>query len=135
MFDINPDYYHIGIEQIDKEHDRLFELTNQVYALLQNNALQDKSSDILHIISELIDYARIHFAHEEAYMSQIKYANREAHIVQHRRFELRLAQIDFDALEASPIDSQTNVLMNLLDFLSDWLINHIISEDMRFTEE
>lgn len=135
MFNMNPEYYHIGIIQIDKEHDHLFELANRGYALLHDDTLQNKSSDIIHIISDLIDYAQTHFAHEEAYMLKINYANRDAHIAQHRHFELRLAEIDFDALEASPIDGQADFLRNLLDFLGDWLINHIISEDMRFAEE
>lgn len=130
MFDMNPDYYHIGIEEIDSEHDHLFALANHAYALLKNDLLQDKSQDIMHIISELIDYARNHFAHEEAYMDKIRYANRKSHIAQHRQFENRLSEIDFDALENAA--GQLSLLEELLDFFGDWLINHIISEDMRF---
>lgn len=134
MFDMNPDYYHIGIPEIDREHDHLFALANQAYALLHNEELPDKSRDIIHILTELIDYARTHFSHEAAYMYQIKYANLESHIAQHRQFESKLAEIDFDVLAASTVDGQINVLEDLLDFLGDWLINHIISEDMRFAE-
>ena len=135
MFDMNPDYYHIGITKIDQEHDRLFELANQAYALLHDEKLQDKRQDIIHIMSELISYAQTHFSHEEAYMHEIRYANREAHIAQHRQFEAKLSEVDFNVLEASTIDDQVDVLRDLLNFLGDWLINHIISEDMRFAKE
>lgn len=134
MFDMNPDYYHIGIAEIDQEHDRLFELANQAYALLHDEKLQDKRQNIIHIMSELVTYARTHFSHEEAYMLKIGYANRESHIAQHRQFEAKLSEIDFNVLEASTIYDQLDVLKDLLDFLGDWLINHIISEDIRFTE-
>ena len=134
MFDMNPDYYHIGIAHIDRQHDRLFELANQAYALLCDENLQDKRQNIIHIMSELVAYARTHFSHEESYMLEIGYANRESHIAQHRQFEAKLAEVDFHVLEASTIDDQVDVLKDLLDFLGDWLINHIISEDMRFAE-
>lgn len=134
MFDMNPDYYHIGIAHIDQQHDHLFALANQAYTLLHDENLQDKRQNILHIMSELIAYARTHFSHEESYMLEIGYANRESHIAQHRQFEAKLAEVDFHVLEASTIDDQVDVLKDLLDFLGDWLINHIISEDMRFTE-
>ena len=134
MFDMNPDYYHIGIAHIDQQHDHLFELANQAYALLLDEKLSDKRQNIIHIMSELVAYARTHFSYEEAYMHEIGYAGREAHTAQHRQFEAKLAEVDFNVLEASTIDDQVDVLKDLLDFLGDWLINHIISEDMRFAE-
>lgn len=135
MFDMNPDYYHIGIAEIDQEHDRLFELANQAYALLHDEKPQDKRQNIIHIMSELIAYTQTHFSHEEAYMHEIGYSNREAHIAQHRQFEAKMSEVDFNVLEASTIDDQVDVLKDLLNFLGDWLINHIISEDMRFAKE
>mgnify|MGYP001094549909 FL=1 len=62
MYTMKPEYY-TGIEFIDKEHTRLFELAQETHDLLYNDLLQDKSDRIVHLVSELIDYTKVHFAH------------------------------------------------------------------------
>ena len=46
MFEMKPEYY-TGIEKIDQEHARLFELAQETYELLNNDILQDKSDSLL----------------------------------------------------------------------------------------
>lgn len=98
MYEMKPDYY-TGIDFIDKEHTRLFELAQETYDLLQDDFSQDKTSDIVQLVSELIDYTRVHFSHEEAYQKSIDYPYITEHAAQHRQFEDSLSQIDIDALE------------------------------------
>lgn len=132
MFEMTPDLY-TGIEQIDKEHERLFKLADEAYSLLQNCILLDKEEQIVGLVSDLIDYTRTHFAHEEAYMKQVSYANYYDHCAQHRQFENRL-EIDFDALENEP-EEQDNVIESLLEFLTSWLVEHIKKEDFKYVNQ
>ena len=71
MYEIKPEYL-TGIAFIDKEHTRLFELAEETHELLQDDFSQDKTSEIIRLVSELIDYTRVHFTHEEEYQKSIE---------------------------------------------------------------
>ncbi len=128
MYEMKPEYY-TGIEFIDKEHARLFELARETHDLLYDDLLQDKSDQIVHLVSELIDYTKTHFSHEEAYQKSIHYAHLEAHAAQHRQFEDSLLEIDLEEIEHD-FGSQNDTVENILQFLINWLINHIQKVDM-----
>ena len=72
MYEMKPECY-TGLEDIDAQHARLFELAQETHDLLDDNLLQDKTEELTHLISELIDYTKMHFAHEEAYQKSIGY--------------------------------------------------------------
>lgn len=129
MYEMKPDYY-TGIEFIDKEHARLFELAEETHEILHDDFSQDKTPDIIRLVSELIDYTRVHFSHEEAYQKSINYPYIKEHAAQHRQFEDSLAEIDMDTLENGDLDEQNEIVENLLDFLVNWLIGHIKKVDM-----
>ena len=59
----------IGVDQIDNEHRRLFELVNEVANLLMRDDIN--RSDVNTILMELDEYAVLHFKHEEDYMKEI----------------------------------------------------------------
>lgn len=128
MYEIKPEYL-TGIELIDKEHTRLFELAEETYEVLQDEFSQDKAVRITHLVSELINYTRTHFSHEEAYQKSINYPYIAEHAAQHRQFEDSLASLDLDEIE-NDLEGQNEMVQNLLDFLNNWLINHILKVDM-----
>lgn len=132
MYEMKPEYY-TGIAVIDKEHERLFELAEETYELLNNGILQNKTESLMTLISELIDYTRKHFSHEELYMKSIQYAHIEEHAAQHRQFEESLLQFDLDAIE-DDFEGQNEAIENLLDFLANWLINHILKVDKLYVQ-
>ena len=71
MYEMKPEYF-TGVDFIDREHARLFELAQETYDLLQDT-FQYKTDQITALVSELIDYTRTHFSHEEAYQKEINY--------------------------------------------------------------
>ncbi len=133
MYKMKPEYY-TGILAIDKEHARLFELVQQTQDLLNNDILMDKTDHLTELISELINYTRTHFSHEEAYMESIHYPHIAAHAAQHRQFESKLLEFDLDSI-TDDFDEQNDAVQHLLDFLVTWLINHIMKVDMLYTEK
>lgn len=131
MYEMKPEYY-TGIESIDQEHSRLFELAQETLDLLTDDLVYDKTEKLNSLISELIDYTKTHFAHEEAFMKSIHYAEIDSHMILHRKFEDNLMQFDPDLLEDT--DSQNEVVEKLLGFLITWLIDHIQRMDMEYVK-
>lgn len=130
MYEIKPEYL-TGIESIDKEHTRLFDLADETYQILHNDLSQDKTSEIVRLVSELIDYTRVHFSNEEAYQKSIQYPYLAEHAMQHRQFEDSLLAIDIDSLE-NDLEQQNETVESILEFLVNWLVNHILKVDMLY---
>lgn len=124
MYEMKPEYY-TGIDSIDRQHAKLFEIANEAYELLTNQFIPDKYDYIVKVINDLKDYAKYHFSHEEEYMSSIGYKRILSQKVAHAEFINRLEEYDIDAID----ENQKQVLLELLDFLADWLANHILRSD------
>ena len=61
-------------------------------------------------------------------MEQIQYPGLEAQIRAHNAFVDKLMSIDMATLDAID-DHQQSYLLELIDFLAGWLINHILKMD------
>lgn len=62
--------YYTGIELVDREHRKLFEIIGEVNALIHNDLLHDKYDEIVRLLDELREYTKFHFEDEEAYMQK-----------------------------------------------------------------
>ena len=113
----------IGIPEIDKEHEHLFELLNAT-----NAALHVENADVAGITSrllnELYEYAINHFAHEEAYMLEIDDPELSRQTVEHEAFREKVTS----ALAAGDLTLDT--AKDLLTFLAKWLYRHILGSDV-----
>lgn len=125
-YEFTPDFY-TGIEAIDKEHARLFEITNNAYDLLTNDFIPDKYDQISAILEELREYTKTHFAHEEAYMESISYQKIWSQKIQHAGFIKKLDSYDLKKID----DTQRDSLLEILDFLAKWLFGHIKGMDCK----
>lgn len=126
MYEMKPEYY-IGVELIDTEHQQLFAYANEVYELLHEEFTPDKYDNISDILKKLRDYTKKHFADEEAYMESIQYKRLFTQKIQHQEFIDRLDELDLEHLgEAGDQDAQ---IKEILNFLTDWLVNHILHVD------
>lgn len=119
------DEYAIGIEMIDEQHKQLFEIASRIYDLIQNNLLTDKYDAIIEIINELKDYTIYHFEAEEEYMKNAGYKKLLSQKVAHNDFLQKMEEIDLDKID----NGQNSYLMETLDFVVEWLGEHILKED------
>ena len=71
MFQFTQDCM-IGMPEIDEEHRHLFEIMNHGIYLADGTYTGDRYAAIKDLLDDLDDYAEQHFAHEEAYMEQIR---------------------------------------------------------------
>lgn len=122
------DEYLTGIEFIDNEHRRLFEIAEQTYQLKNEEFISDKYDQIKVLLEELKDYTRMHFAHEEEYMQSIGYKKLFTQKVQHQAFIDWLDEQNLDEIDTE-FENQDAVVDNILKYLTDWLVHHILETD------
>jgi hemerythrin len=122
--------FRTGIEKIDREHARLFEIADKAYNTLMDEFIPDKYDYIVEILNELRDYAATHFKHEEEYMMSINYKRLISQKAMHDEFIEKLAEYDLSKLD----ENQKDAILEILDFLNDWLINHILKRDKLIAE-
>ena len=125
--------YHTGIDLVDNEHRRLFEIIHDTNDLIHAELLHDKYDEIMRLLAELKDYTEIHFHDEEALMERIQYPELDAQKRAHTAFVERLVEIDLTELDDMD-DNQQEYLIDLIQFLAGWLINHILGSDKKIGE-
>lgn len=125
--------YVTGIELVDSEHQRLFEIIKDADDLIHAELLHDKYDEIMRILEELRNYTEVHFHDEEEFMESIHYPGLPGQKRAHAAFVERLFDIDLTELEALD-DHQHEYLEGLMDFLFTWLKEHILQVDKKIGE-
>jgi len=121
------DAMSVGIKAIDDDHKALLALIIKLSNSIEN--YHDQAT-IEAIFSELEKYIVYHFTREEAIMREVQYKGIEGHIKSHQRFIDAVPKLKNTLLTT---DSK-QVAEETLFFLFDWLINHILGEDMHITQ-
>ena len=119
----NP-IYATGIAIFDQHHQRLISLLNDAYNSLAAGAAP---ADQRKILDELCAYADYHFAAEEEAMDRRHYPGMAAHIAEHDAFRVRVGKLQ-EQLTAGQAVVDTELLL----FLEEWLINHILKVDKEY---
>lgn len=119
--------YKTGIPLIDSEHRTLFQITERVYHILKEGAIEADPDNIIEILGELRRYTAEHFSDEEDYMRSIHYDGLDSQIRAHRTFIAELDGIDEDEIQKNPQE----YVKSLIEFLLGWLIDHILKVDMK----
>jgi hemerythrin-like metal-binding protein len=114
-----------GVDSIDAQHQQLFDILNGLMIAMQTGRAKDQ---IGRILTEIEQYAGMHFDHEEACMWRfecpVAQQNMEAHAEFERTFE-RFAE-DFDRDGPSP-----TMALRMQNELSDWISSHIFRTDVQ----
>lgn len=116
----------VGVEAIDNDHKKLLSIISQLTDSIEEGTY---NSLIEPIFYELENYIKIHFSREEALMRSCEYEKYDEHIEQHRTFAERLPALKQQLLAEDSID----VALEINLFLYQWLIHHILVEDMSYT--
>ena len=117
--------FKTGIDFIDEQHSKLFDIANEAYLLLKNNFTIDKYDKVMNLIDELKEYTAFHFKSEEDYMDSINYKRRFTQKIEHNSFIKKLDEIDYKSIDQNPDD----YILKMLDFLNEWLTGHILHND------
>ena len=116
----------VKVTQIDEQHKKLVDLINSLHGAMKER----KANEVLgKIIEELVAYAVEHFRTEEKYFDEFGYLKATLHRKEHKDFVNKVAAFksDFDS-------GKMMLSMEIMDFLKDWLINHIKKTDMEYSD-
>lgn len=116
------DSYSLGINVIDIQHKKLFDLVNRLYDLKENKNILEELRIILY---EFSDYTRIHLKNEEAYMASIDYPDLEEHKKIHKSIIQQLSKIIHKPASLSIIQTKMRVVAKRI------LVDHITQEDIK----
>lgn len=119
--------YLTGIEFIDNQHEKLFEIIATINDSLSSMGYHDRFDSIMDIIAELKEYTEVHFTDEEEYMAKINYDGLEEQKKLHKAFIDRLASVNVDYID----ENQKGYLEDLIKYLLDWLSAHILGIDKK----
>lgn len=122
--------FSIGIEEIDRQHKRLFEIGGEIYNLAVLKDGQDHYDEIMALLSSLKDYTVYHFGFEENLMKKYDYDKIEEHKEQHDIFIGKLIDIESQDIDSS----QKKIILDILDFIVNWISSHILGSDFKYKE-
>jgi methyl-accepting chemotaxis protein/hemerythrin len=110
-----------GIDAIDQQHHHLVDLVNKLHHAMRVRA---GKSVLGATLAELAQYTVEHFKDEERMMEEAGYPKLDAHKREHEKLVAQV--VDFQKQFES---GSVTITLDLMNFLSDWLINHIKGVD------
>ena len=120
------DSFRTGIDHIDSQHRQFFYLLNELDMAIE----QRRADDVLDLIlAELDRYARVHFDTEEKLLEGIGSPDLSRQRKEHAYFIDQVKQ-----LHERHRNGDERIGASALEFMRDWFMNHIITEDRKYGE-
>ena len=113
-----------GIEGIDTEHQKLFQIMNRFGEACDDGV---GSSLVIEILDELIDYTVSHFNNEERQLEKKNYALLDKHKKVHQDLKNEVLAYRKEAMGCDDLNSLGD---DIVVFLEEWLISHIMKMDI-----
>jgi hemerythrin len=118
------DSYSVSVQQFDDQHKVLFNLVNDLHDAMAQGKGRDRIGQTL---NTLISYTRGHFSAEETALRKAGYPQYEQHKKEHDAFTAKV--LDFETTYKA---GTSNVTVDLMGFLREWLSNHILKIDKQY---
>jgi hemerythrin len=115
----------LGTEKIDNQHKELLCILNDLHDVYDTANRQSAAEACL---MKMKNYMKVHFTDEEQFMKDIGYPEIQAQKEEHKAFTDKVS--DYDIMQ---IMSYTPY-QDMLSFLKEWFINHIIANDMKIAD-
>lgn len=114
----------VGIVEIDAQHKNLLAQINQ----LHDSMKEGKGKEALgKTLDELVTYTAYHFKTEERFFLKFAYPDTPAHKKEHD--DLTKKAVD---LKDKYSKGQMVLTIEVMNFLKDWLTNHIMVSDKKY---
>lgn len=119
------DAYRVNIAVLDRQHQELFDVVNEL-----DEALKTGEGDAVldAILQKLVEYALTHFVSEESLMQKHSYPALATHRTQHEMFRKKMAAFMEDHRAGRP-----GVPVALLWFMQDWFKQHLLRTDKLYS--
>ena len=115
----------VGSDAMDVDHKKLVGYLNDLHDMM--SGIPNPES-VERLLDRLVDYTEYHFGTEEKLMKLCRYPDLEAHRQKHKELVTQLMEIR-QSYREKPTEAR---LIHIFDFLSNWLMRHILREDMAY---
>ena len=116
--------YSVGIGVLDQQHKKLTSTVNDLYKTFES---KDDAPLPPKIFKNLLEYVHLHFKTEEDLMIKYKYPDYEDHKKEHTYCTESILEFK------KQIEDGKLVTMDLLNFLIDWVHDHVLEVDMKYS--
>jgi hemerythrin len=120
------DDFSVKVREIDAQHKMLVEMINSLHEAMLANKGRDMNR---RTVEKMVDYATKHFALEEKYMKQYAYSGFNQHKAEHDQFSAKALELQERMNKAGFV-----LTLEVLNFLKDWLRNHILKIDKEYSD-
>ena len=114
----------VGVQRMDDHHKKLVDLINQVFDAMSGDA----TGTVETVLSDLLDYTRYHFGEEEKLFEACGFPD----FIEHQAIHRGMVKEVLDMRQRYLDNPATVSAAETLDFLSKWLMRHIIAKDLRY---
>lgn len=122
------DKFSVNIEEIDKQHQKLFELGSRIFEMVSVKGDFDYYDEIIEILTELKEYTIYHFGYEEKLMAETGFEGLEEHKKEHDAFVSKVEEV----LKKDIDEEQREIKMDMIIFIADWVEKHILNTDQEY---
>lgn len=115
----------VNVAEIDQQHQKLIGMINGLDEAMRQGQGKVATGKIL---EEMVSYITTHFEAEERYFRRFNYPDTAKHIQEHTAFVQKAVDFrrQFNA-------GKLGLSIEIMDFLSTWLCNHIKGTDQKYT--
>lgn len=114
----------VNVPVFDAHHKRLFAIIDRLSTAMQNG---ESHSVLTATFDELLDYTNYHFGSEARALQHYKYPACEAHMAEHAKLVKRALE-----LRREMDSGKAMISVEVMEFLRDWITNHIRKCDMLY---
>lgn len=118
------DSYSVGYIALDKHHKSIIETINRLYQIVKGELNEELYKPMIY---RLKGYTDFHFDFEENLMKKAGYPQLDNHQKLHKELALKTL-----SLNDSIIENYNQVPKDLLPFLKEWWLNHILKADFSY---
>jgi hemerythrin-like metal-binding protein len=119
------DTYSVGVQSIDQQHKIWISLINKLHDAMGKGEGKKILADIF---EEVVAYTKTHLKNEEALFEKYGYPDTAAHKAVHAKLTQQVLEKQKEIQ-----DGKSVMTMDVMNFLKNWLIDHIQNTDKKYT--
>jgi hemerythrin-like metal-binding protein len=125
MLEWNDDL-SVKVAEVDEQHKKCVDMVNELYDSMRSGS---SAETLLKIVDDMRNYTEFHFTTEEKFMEQHEFSGLQEHKQEHEEFIAKVVQVEGDCQSG-----KGSLDMEVLNFLSNWLVTHINDTDKKMGE-
>lgn len=118
--------YQVDVQIFDAHHKKLFSLIQKLYETMAKGS---DTAFLLKTMDELLEYTKYHFGAEEKAFDAFSYPGCQTQKKQHNKLTSEVAR-----LREQIVSGKELVAVEVMEFLRDWLTNHIKGCDKLYAQ-